>query len=250
MIDWYYHAPGQGRVGPLSAGELGKHYRERRIQRDTLVWHQSLREWQPLERFAVEIGIQGMAQDAAAPPPMPPVAPVPLSIPPAAPPTTSRGKYTRAPLRPKKTLSTGAIAAIAVIAIVVPGTMILGSVMLSSYRDYARRATSIGKVAGLASGLQQVVADYATRTGRCPDNGDAGVQKVRREINRRFSLDVSFAAIEDGCAFEVAINADGQATDGRKLQYLGRPGADGFAWECRGGDMPDAYRPPECHAGG
>ena len=45
MTDWYYHDPAEGRVGPLSAEDLLNRFRERRIQRDTLVWHLDLREW-------------------------------------------------------------------------------------------------------------------------------------------------------------------------------------------------------------
>ena len=36
MTDWYYHAPGQGRVGPLTAEQMQQRYRDRVIVRDTL----------------------------------------------------------------------------------------------------------------------------------------------------------------------------------------------------------------------
>jgi type IV pilus assembly protein PilA len=247
MIDWYYHAPGEGRVGPLSADELRTRYQDRLVQRDTLVWHQGLPEWQPLERMAAEIGIARMQQDAAFPPPLPNASaatPTPTIR------TAPRGKYSRAPLRQKKTLSTGAIALIAIAAIAIPGVMLMASVMLPAYKDYARRATSLGAVEGLSNGLKQVVADHATRTGRCPDDEDARLGQLRREIHTRFSMDVRFASTGDGCAFEVAINADGEPIDGKALRFEGRAGPDGFAWECRGGDMPEAYRPNECRAGG
>jgi hypothetical protein len=55
-IDWYYHAPDTGRVGPLSAAKLCKRFQERRIQREALLWHHDLREWQPLERTARTVG--------------------------------------------------------------------------------------------------------------------------------------------------------------------------------------------------
>jgi hypothetical protein len=174
MIDWYYHGPGEGRVGPLSAEELRRHFQERRIQRDTLLWHQGLREWQPLERLAVEIGIEQMHQDASKPPPLPTNAAVaPSSVtPPSVTRPTSRGKYSRAPLQ----------------------------------------------------------------------------QKLKDEIRRRASADVRFATIDGGCAFEVAINADGKPIDGKSLRYEGHPDGNGFAWECRGGDLPEPYRPSECRS--
>ena len=247
MTDWYYHAPGEGRVGPLSAEDLRQHYQDRRIQRDTLVWHQGLREWQPLERFAAEIGIERMQQDAGLPPPMPSGAAVAM---PSMPRTTPRGKYARAPLQPKKTLSSGAIVLIAIAVIAIPGVMILGSITLSSYKDYAQRAQSMGKVQGISNGLKQVVADYAINTGRCPVDGDPGVQQLQRKVRQQFAMNVSFERTGDGCAFEVAINADGRSTDGKALRYEGHREGDGFAWECSGGDMPDSLRPRECRTGG
>ena len=100
MTDWYYHDPAEGRVGPLSAEDLLNRFRERRIQRDTLVWHLDLREWQPLERMAVEIGLDQIQPDATKPPPLPssaPVAPVPSAstIPTTANRAVPPGRYSR-----------------------------------------------------------------------------------------------------------------------------------------------------------
>lgn len=69
MTNWYYHDPAQGRVGPTDADALREHFRAGRIQRDTLVWREGLREWQPLHRLSAELGL-----DPAAPPPLPPEA--------------------------------------------------------------------------------------------------------------------------------------------------------------------------------
>jgi len=38
------------------AAELHKRFQERRIQRDTLLWHHGRCEWQPLERMARTVG--------------------------------------------------------------------------------------------------------------------------------------------------------------------------------------------------
>jgi type IV pilus assembly protein PilA len=250
MIDWYYHAPGEGRVGPLSAETMRKRYQDRLLQRDTLVWHAGLREWQPLEQLASELGIERLHPQAGTstiPPPMPVSAPaVPTSPIRAAP----RGKYARAPLRQKKTLSGGAIALIIAALIAIPGVMIMGAQLLPAYQDYARNATRLGSVEGLSNGLKRVVAEHALRTGRCPANDDARLTRVRREIRQRAAMNLRFADIDGGCAFEIAIDADGQPLDGRTLRYEGRPDAGGFAWDCSGGDMPDAYRPYECRSDG
>lgn len=148
MIDWYYHDPDTGRVGPLSAAKLRKRFQERRIQRDTLLWHHDLRELQPLE------------------------------------------------------------------------------------------------------GLARTVGDYALRTGRCPDNDDPHVARLRRALLRRASSDVRFASTEGGCAFELALNADSQLIDGQALRHESHPDAGRFVWQCDGGPLHERYRPYECRSDG
>ncbi|BDU15137.1 RDD family protein [Lysobacter auxotrophicus] len=65
MTDWYYHLPGQGRVGPLGADDVREAYRAGRVQRDTLAWHVGARDWLPLDRFFESLGLDA----AVAPPP-------------------------------------------------------------------------------------------------------------------------------------------------------------------------------------
>lgn len=253
MIDWYYHDPGEGRIGPLSAEELRKRFQDRRIQRDTLVWHHGLREWQPLERMAPDIGLETLRIDVSRPPPLPANAHAPMPASAAAPRATSRGKYSRAPLREKKTLPTAAIVLIVAGVLGIPALLVIGSVMLSGYRDYAQRATRMGSIDGLANGLKQVVGDYALRTGDCLRNDDPRVVNVRDEIRRRFSADVHFATIDGGCAFEVAIKVsgpNGTPVDGKTLRYEGYRDGNEFAWDCSGGTLAEEDRPYECRTRG
>lgn len=251
MIDWYYHAPGEGRVGPLSAEELCQRFRDRRIQRDTLVWHHGLREWQPLERMAPDLGLDSLETDSSRPPPLPShAAPPPIAARPRATNAAPRGKYSRAPLREKKTLSTTAIVLIVVGLLAIPALLLMTSVMLPAYQDYARRADRMGGLTGLSIGLKRVVGDYALRTGHCPNNDDPRVAQLRSDLARRASADVRFDRIEGGCAFELAINADGQPIDGKTLRYEGYPDAGRFVWACNGGSLPERYRPYECRNNG
>ncbi|KQY54862.1 GYF domain-containing protein [Lysobacter sp. Root494] len=254
MIDWYYHDPGEGRIGPLSAEELRKRFQDRRIQRDTLVWHHGLREWQPLERMAPDIGLETLQIDTTRPPPLPANTPAPAPIPTHASITTPRSKYSRAPLRDKRTLPTTAIVLIVAGVLGIPALLVLGSMTLSGYRDYAQRATRLGSMDGLANGLKQVAGDYALRTGRCLRNDDPRVVNLRNEIRQRFSADVRFATIDGGCAFEVAINArkpgGGTPLDGRTLRYEGYRDGNEFAWECSGGTLAEEDRPHECRSRG
>lgn len=80
MHEWFYHEPGQGRLGPFAAEEMRRRYRERRLQRDTLVWRDDLREWQPLERVFDELDLFGVEQDARLPPPLPATMPASLGL--------------------------------------------------------------------------------------------------------------------------------------------------------------------------
>ena len=63
-------------------------------------------------------------------------------------------------------------------------------------------------------------------------------------------MDVRFASIEGGCAFEVAIDADGKPIDGKSVRYEGYPDDGAFVWQCDGGDLPGPYRPHECRNNG
>ena len=72
MEQWYYHAPGRGRVGPLDAQAMRDAFRHRDIDRDTLVWRAGLPEWQPLARVVDALGLEGVQPEAHLPPPLPP----------------------------------------------------------------------------------------------------------------------------------------------------------------------------------
>lgn len=77
MTDWYYHLPGQGRIGPLAADDVREAYRSGRIRRDTLAWRAGAREWQPLDRFSEDLSLDGLAvEPPPAPEMLPPAPPV------------------------------------------------------------------------------------------------------------------------------------------------------------------------------
>ncbi|MFK3647978.1 GYF domain-containing protein [Lysobacter enzymogenes] len=95
MTNWYYHDPSQGRVGPIDGDAVREHFRAGRIQRDTLVWREGLREWQPLQRLENELGL------GVTPPPLPldiAAAPAPAATPAlaAAPSSHGRADFTAA----------------------------------------------------------------------------------------------------------------------------------------------------------
>jgi len=47
---WYY-AEGQSILGPFSSGYIQKLLDEEQISLETLVWHESMHEWEKLEKF-------------------------------------------------------------------------------------------------------------------------------------------------------------------------------------------------------
>ena len=68
MTDWYYHLPGQGRIGPLGADDVREAYRDGRVQRDTLAWHVGARDWLPLDRFSESLRLDELGTPAIPPP--------------------------------------------------------------------------------------------------------------------------------------------------------------------------------------
>lgn len=254
MIDWYYHDPAQGRVGPFSADDLRKRFRDRRIQRDTLVWHHGLREWQPLLRMAEELGLEQVIPDASQPPPLPGAmpSPAPSPLPSMTPRAGARpvghGKYSRTPLREKKTLSPGAIAGIVIAAIAIPGVLVMASVVLPAYSDYASRSDSMGSITGASIAMKRMVSTYAFRTGACPSSEHPKVVQFQAEVRRRTGTRVSFGAVEGGCSFVLTFDAAGKPIDGKTLRYEGYPDGGEFAWDCSGGTLPHEFRPYECRS--
>lgn len=251
MFDWYYHDPGAGRVGPFTADELRKRFHERRIRHDTLVWHHGLREWQPLQCMAEELGLDQLQPDASQPPPLAKASPPPIPVGTAASPTirtVARGKYSRTPLRSRKTLSAGAIAGIVIAVLAIPAMLVLAAVVVPSYKDYVLRADSMGGITGTSIAMKRMVSKYAFRNGSCPNNSDPRVAQLKDEIRQRAAVGVRFDDLDGGCMFELTFHADGKLLDGKTLRYEGYPDGDEFLWDCSGGSLPEEYRPYECRS--
>lgn len=164
MQQWYYHSPGQGKVGPLSVEEIQQHYRERRMALDTLVWREGLREWQPAERLIDELGLIGLKPDAALPPPMPPQR-QPLGIveiedsrfaqidPKTGAPWPNAAPNTVPQATPpaKSGLSGCLIVGIAVAVVGIVLLAILAAIALPAYKDYVKRAQEAQQAAANAA---------------------------------------------------------------------------------------------------
>ncbi len=245
MTDWYYHDPAQGRVGPLSAGQVRERYVDRRIQRDTLAWHAGVREWQPLDHFSEELELDTVRQDASQPPPLPP--PPPGTAATAARPRTPGPAARGAAPSPRRGLSGCAVVAIVAAVAAVPVVAILAAIAIPAYHDYTIRAHSTAGLIGAAAAMQRAVEDFSQAHGRCP--GDDDVASVVRHFQAQDKgTTVRFGAVDNGnCAFEFTLHGD-SAVEGRTLVYEAFHDGDLVAWDCSGGDLPDRYRPVACRA--
>lgn len=243
-MDWFYHDPGQGRVGPLSADELRARFRDRRIERDTLVWREGLREWQPLDRVADELDLLSVQQDASRPPPMPPGAPAGTVRPPVyattptyAPPGAG-GAYVRPAPPPRKGMSGCLIALIVIAALAVPTLAILAAIALPAYNDYVIRSKVAAQVDVRAKAIQAGVAWGHARLGRCPANAEeAGLSDA---ANVEFGTDGASA-----CAFRITLQGVNPKVDGKTVDFVAASTADD-RWDCTGGDLPARYRSLQC----
>ena len=269
MTDWYYHQPGQGRVGPLGADEMRKAYRERRISRDTLAWHEGLREWQPLERLIEELGLTGVQPDSSLPPPVPPR--------PAAATASHAG-----PMRdsaPPPSNRTGCI--IAVVAIGVVGLVlvaILAAIALPAYQDYVKRAKAAQAGQKPQEQVQQedirpydaermeatdalarelVTAAmrefYVANGNTCPDLFEFETLQVRYPRYQGSEEDGWFnltpARPQSGvCAYEVGFRGLGAEVQDKSVQYDVNMAGQEVVIYCRNNTLPAGFAPPRCGA--
>jgi type IV pilus assembly protein PilA len=272
MTDWYYHAPGQGRVGPLTADEMRTCYRERRIARDTLAWHEGLREWQPLDRLIEELGLTGVQPDMSLPPPPPPTRPAAA--------TASHAARPSVPLEPPPSNRTGCI-----IAVIVAGFIglfligILAAIALPAYSDYVKRskAAQAGQAAPGApvagpkvytfdaermEDTDALVRDlivvsmrefYAANGNTCPDTFEFDRMMVRypryqgSEDDGWFGIDPA-RPISGVCAYAVRFYGLGPEVMDKTVQYDVNMTGDEVTVYCRNIDLPAGFAPPRCGA--
>jgi GYF domain 2 len=272
MTDWYYHAPGQGRVGPLSVEQMRQCYRERRIDRETLAWHDGLREWQPVERMIEELGLSGVQPDTSLPPPVPP-------RPAAA--TASHAGPMRPAVAPPPSNRSGCIIAIVVLGIVgLVVVAILAAIALPAYQDYVKRtkAAQSGQSAqsGQPSQVQQKVYTfdaermaktdalarelvtaamrefYAANDNLCPDVFEFEKLMVRypryqgSEENGWFGIEPAQAE-GNQCAYELRYHSLGPEVQDKTLRYEVNIVGEEVKIVCRNQTLPDSRLPPNCH---
>lgn len=239
MTDWYYHDPAQGgRVGPYTDEQLRAFYRSGRIQFDTLVWHQGLREWTPLERRAESLGLYSITRDPAATlPVLPSVLPAQASATLAA-----TRRVIRKPPRPGLSGCMIALIVVSVLAVVV--VVVLAAIAVPSYQDYVARAKVVAMIAG-NDALQAKVAEYRKQYRACPSNKDLGVREgpVTSESGR-VTASVTVGTFDnDRCGIELRMTSGSPPLDGKAVWLEHDASTD--TWQCSS-EVEDQYLPEAC----
>jgi type IV pilus assembly protein PilA len=265
MTDWYYHAPGRGRVGPLTAEQMREAYRDRLIVRDTLAWHEGLREWQPLERLIEELGLTGVQPDLSKPPPTPP--PRPMAA------TASHATRPTVPVEPPPSRRTGCLIALVVVGLL--GLFVIGilaAIALPAYQDYVKRSKAAveARVApGEAQGrfdadrLEAVDAlarelvgtamreAYAANGNTCPDDYEFERLMVR-EPKYQGSREAGWFTLVPSkplfgvCAYSVQYHGLGPEVADKSVQFEVLVDGDEIGIQCRNIDLPSGFVPPRC----
>ncbi len=243
MSGWYYADRNREQHGPVSSDELVTHFRFGRVALDSLVWREGMAQWQPLQDFADELGLNPAPVDAvSAPPPVPPA-----PLPPAAT-AASSDRLLRAPAAPatKPRMSGGKIALIVAAVLLVPCLgigAILAAISLPAYNDYTLRA-KVSQAIAETGALKAQVEAIRTGEGRCPGNGEDGIGTPESYAGT-YVTRATVGEFDDGtCGFELEFGNTGNTEiDGGKLWW--DLGSDHSAWQCSS-EIPDKWLPVDC----
>ncbi|WP_447938412.1 GYF domain-containing protein [Pseudoxanthomonas mexicana] len=238
MSGWYYADRSREQHGPVTAEELGTHYRFGRITLDSLVWREGLPQWLPLRDVADELGLPPAPDIIAtqAPPPVPPT--VTQARPAAARPTPVSP--------PKQGMSGGKIALIVAAVMVVPCLGIggiLAAIALPAYQDYTLR-TKVTQAVTDNFELRGEVKAFLDSEGRCPSNGE-GAFGTPESYASTYVTRATIGEFDDGtCGFELEFGNIGNTNiDGRKLWW--DLGSDHTEWHCSS-EVDDKWLPMDC----
>ncbi|MBW8807475.1 pilin [Lysobacter capsici] len=263
MTNWYYHDPAQGRVGPIDADALRGHFREGRLQRDTLLWREGLREWQPLERLSSELGLDAELLSSTprppAPPPLPPGAnDAPGHSAPAYsaapgqyagnnPADAAAAHFNRRPAAappPRKGLSGCVIVLIVLAVLAIPVLGILIAIALPAYQDYTFRA-KVAQAVAVASSHKISVAEFVMSNDNCPGNDSEGFQPPADYADTYIAA-INFGHLSDNghCAIQVELRGIGPSIDGKHIVQSYDP--SNHSWSCSSDIEKRAALPMEC----
>lgn len=146
--NWYYADRSRQQQGPVGNDALAAAFARGEVDMSTLVWHEQLPAWVPLQQVAAELGLR------AAPPPQ-----------------------QRQPLAGQRVVKKSGGRSAWVIVLIVVGLVvlafggILAAIAIPAYNDYTVRAR-IAQAMIPTSSQRIAVAEFYMTNNRCPHNGD------------------------------------------------------------------------------
>lgn len=195
--NWYYADRNRQQQGPVGNDALAAAFARGEVDMSTLVWHEQLPAWVPLQQVAAELGLR-------AAPPLPPQARQPL-----------------AGQRVVKKSGGGAgwiIALVAVGFIVLVFGGILAAIAIPAYNDYSVRS-HVAMAMVPTSSQRVAVAEYHMTNGRCPHNGDLGFGPPQ-SFAAQYTESVVFDGGETGCRIVTRLGKVGNSrVDGGEYVY-------------------------------
>jgi type IV pilus assembly protein PilA len=272
MQVWYYHSPGQGKIGPLSVAEIQQHYRERRMNLETLVWREGMREWQPAERLIDELQLIGIVPDAAQPPPVPQG----LSLSIAEIEDERFGDRDHAQTQTDSKPKSGClIVAIVVGAVGLILLSILAAIAIPAYKDYAERAKRAQQVTTSPSAtplptvgppaaetaydartladddarVRRVLTDAmgAMRGGQCPQEFEFETVQIKApELTGQYEISL-FSEDRYRCAYSVRLGPVGSAWANVSTLYVVQGERGNIEVSCRSNAIDPQLKPPNCN---
>jgi type IV pilus assembly protein PilA len=214
VVDWYYADAQNQQQGPVTATVLADLFRNGSVSATTLVWHEGLPAWVPLQQVAAQLGLIIVG---AAPPPASPAARI---------------------AKPTGAKTSGWVVAAIVAACSVPFVAILAAIALPAYQDYAIRARATASLAQ-ARALKAPVDEFVLQNNRCPQNGEGGIAAAESYASQ-YVIALRVSTLADGnCQIKVEFANSPAGLSGKDL-HLTR---DAQGKWTHGSNLPSRYLP-------
>lgn len=193
--NWYYADRNRQQQGPVNGDALAAAFGRGEVDMNTLVWHEQLPQWVPLQHVAAELGLRA---------PLPPM-------------TATRDRPRV--VKPKSSGRAGWIIAIVVILfglLMVVG--ILAAIAIPAYSDYTLRS-KVAQAMFPTGALRTQVAEYHLSNNKCPSNGDDGFG-TPQSYAEQYIESVTFAPVPGGCSIVTRLRNLGNAKlEGSEYSY-------------------------------
>jgi Tfp pilus assembly major pilin PilA len=160
---------------------------------------------------------------------------------------TDRWAFTNHPERQNRQTSGCLIVLLVGVFLIIPVIAILAAIAIPQYQTYILRSQVFNAIAQ-AEPLKAQVAEAWQTSGKCPDNGEAGIRDADSYASKQLqSITVGSMKEDSSCALELTLRAPGQSTlDGKRI-WLTMDKDKGVTpiWHCSS-EVADRYLPTNC----